>query len=110
MGVALTSVVTDRPSGAFRTISSARTVSPVLNACARKGELIQSNLAPIGTTDGEHIEGVKVEALVDAEAGRAQLGEAVPQRRYLLGVRIGVFQWIPLIRMQDTQGYRVVGR
>ena len=32
MGVALISVVTDRPSGTCMTISSARTVSPVLNA------------------------------------------------------------------------------
>ena len=47
------------------------------------------------TTRGEHIEGVQVEALVDAEAGRAQLGEAVTQRRYRLVVCIGVFQWIP---------------
>ena len=35
MGVALTSVVTLRPSGTWMTISSARTVSPVLNACVR---------------------------------------------------------------------------
>ena len=34
MGVALTRVVTLRPSGAWRTISSARTVSPVLSAWA----------------------------------------------------------------------------
>ena len=35
MGVALTRVVTLRPSGAWRTISSARTVSPVLSPWAR---------------------------------------------------------------------------
>ena len=35
MGVALTRVVTDRPSGAWRTISSASTVSPVRSAWAR---------------------------------------------------------------------------
>ena len=35
MGVALTRVATDRPSGAWITISSARTASPVLSAWAR---------------------------------------------------------------------------
>ncbi len=35
MGVALIMVVTLRPSGIWMTISSARTVSPVLSACAR---------------------------------------------------------------------------
>ena len=51
-GVALSRVVTDRPSGSLRTISSTRTVSLALSACAR-GNSAREDLAPVGASDGQ---------------------------------------------------------
>ena len=51
IGVALTSVVTLRPSGTDSVISSARTVSALLICCAI-GELGQGDLAPVAAAAG----------------------------------------------------------
>ena len=55
MGVALTNVVTRRPSGTESTISSARTVVAVLSASGR-GRCCHGDLPPVGTPPGQDLE------------------------------------------------------
>ena len=53
-------VVTLRPLGACMTISSACTVSPVLNAWA--GELLRGDLPPVGPPEGQHVQDLLLRA------------------------------------------------
>ena len=84
MGVAFTRVVTLRPSGAWRTISSACTVSPVLSARAR-GNSFKGDFPPAGPTEGHHLQ-----QLLRRAAGRAAMTDRRPQKglqiRRLAGV------------------------
>ena len=56
-GVALTRTVIDRPSGTLRTISSARTVSPLLSTWAR-GKVRQGHRLPLEAPDGKDLQQV----------------------------------------------------
>ena len=54
-GVALTRTVIDRPSGTLRTISSARTVSPLLSNWAR-GRSARDTAGPSKRRDGKDLQ------------------------------------------------------
>ena len=72
MGVALIRVVTLRPSGACRTISSARTVSPVPKRLGQ-GELLQRDIPPVEPPGGQHLQ-----QLLRRASGRTQVVDDPP--------------------------------